>query len=677
MPFFKPFFIQQKMTGMIFLFSIVAMLLVSANFFTVELQRMQNLLERDIDSLAKVISSNAAQSMASNNRFAMRDILSTLKERSDIASAYLLLPDGKTTISFEEKPTSIGQSLSKRVEDLPDIERRQIKEGLHLASDVAWQESGRMSHFMPVIYRDKLVGYSYLSFEMEDFRRKKISLSFLWLLSMGIAVIATYFLSLRMHRRVIAPINELISLMQKISREKRLLGEVKFEGDNEFAMLYKGFEEMIKSLKERDKLLEKHRENLELEIQYRTRDLETEKEKAEQATIAKSRFLANMSHEIRTPMIGILGMADLLRKRSLDADDMQLVKTIYRSGESLLTILDDILDFSRVEAGKVIFKPELTDLKQLTRDVMQLMAVNAENKNLEIFSNLPSESHLVIADPGRIRQILLNLVGNAIKFTDSGSVTVTLNMIYEESRSIYECCFVVQDTGPGIDSGAHDRIFNSFEQGDGSPLSKSCGTGLGLAIVKELVDMMNGTVKIDSTPGVGSNFEVCLPLPSGDGSNSEQFESGSLALLLNDQDEKDLVELLEKTGANFHVLLAEDNPVTQHLLSIHMEQVGLELSIVNNGQAAIEFIEKHDIDLVLMDCQMPHMDGFKATEILRSKGIMVPIVALTAYARNEDQEKCLAIGMNDFLSKPFRQSEFFSILLKWLRFASHSEGSLH
>ena len=665
------------MTGMIFLFSIVAMLLVSANFFTVELQRMQNLLERDIDSLAKVISSNAAQSMASNNRFAMRDILSTLKERSDIASAYLWLPDGKTTISFEEKPTSIGQSLSKRVEDLPDIERRQIKEGLHLASDVAWQESGRMSHFMPVIYRDKLVGYSYLSFEMEDFRRKKISLSFLWLLSMGIAVIATYFLSLRMHRRVIAPINELISLMQKISREKRLLGEVKFEGDNEFAMLYKGFEEMIKSLKERDKLLEKHRENLELEIQYRTRDLETEKEKAEQATIAKSRFLANMSHEIRTPMIGILGMADLLRKRSLDADDMQLVKTIYRSGESLLTILDDILDFSRVEAGKVIFKPELTDLKQLTRDVMQLMAVNAENKNLEIFSNLPSESHLVIADPGRIRQILLNLVGNAIKFTDSGSVTVTLNMIYEESRSIYECCFVVQDTGPGIDSGAHDRIFNSFEQGDGSPLSKSCGTGLGLAIVKELVDMMNGTVKIDSTPGVGSNFEVCLPLPSGDGSNSEQFESGSLALLQNDQDEKDLVELLEKTGANFHVLLAEDNPVTQHLLSIHMEQVGLELSIVNNGQAAIEFIEKHDIDLVLMDCQMPHMDGFKATEILRSKGIMVPIVALTAYARNEDQEKCLAIGMNDFLSKPFRQSEFFSILLKWLRFASHSEGSLH
>ncbi len=483
---------------------------------------------------------------------------------------------------------------------------------------------------------------------------------------MVIAILVTYLLSVRMQRHISGPVENLASQMQQISREKRLIGPIQHENEDEFGVLYTGFEEMIKALKERDRLLEQQRKNLELEVQLRTRAMEAEKEKAEQATLAKSSFLANMSHEIRTPMIGVLGMAELLRKRPLESRDKQMVESIYRSGEALLIILNDILDFSKIEAGQLKFDAIPVDLKQLTGEVVHLMAINAHAKGVALKVDTPDLMPAVIGDPGRIRQVLLNLVGNAIKFTDSGTVSVSLRASCNETADICNCLFDIHDTGAGIDPDVQDRIFDYFDQGDSSTTRRYGGTGLGLAIVKDLVRAMGGAVSLESAPGVGSTFSVCLPLTITDKTvqtrslPNDHAESGDLVPRSFEQSP------CNATGRELHILLAEDNPTTQSLISILMEQMGFGLTIVDNGQAAVEFLEQEKVDLILMDCQMPHMDGFRATALLRAKGIETPVIALTAYARDEDEEQCLAAGMNDFLSKPFRQSEMRAMLQKWL-----------
>jgi signal transduction histidine kinase/ActR/RegA family two-component response regulator len=523
-----------------------------------------------------------------------------------------------------------------------------------------------MSYFMPVVYENKIVGYSYLSLEMAKQHQEKLYLALSWLISMGIAVLLTYFLSARLQKHISAPIEILASQMRQISEQKRFIGPVYHENKDEFGVLFTGFDEMIKSLKERDRLLEQHRNNLELEVQARTRAMEAEKEKAEQATLAKSRFLANMSHEIRTPMIGVLGMAELLRKRPLESRDKQMVEAIYNSGEALLTILNDILDFSKIEAGQLKFDSVPVDLQRLTEEIVQMMKINAHSKGVEVMADMPALMPIVIGDPGRIRQILLNLVGNAIKFTDSGTISVSLRVTFDETQDLCNCIFDIKDTGPGIDPDIQDRIFESFDQGDSSTTRRYGGTGLGLAIVKDLVQNMGGTISLESEPGQGSTFSVSLPLTTCEQSASiqeiqkDQVESVEAANEVLEQ------KPLNEVGKTLRILLAEDNPTTQELISILLEQMGFDLSIVDNGFAAVEFLEKETVDLILMDFQMPRMDGLEATALLRAKGVEIPIIALTAYARDEDKEKCYAAGMNDYLSKPFRQAEMQTMVQKWL-----------
>jgi signal transduction histidine kinase/ActR/RegA family two-component response regulator len=544
------------------------------------------------------------------------------------------------------------------------LETRQIEEGVQSGAEKLWQESGRLAYFMPITFEGSHVGYSYISVELTKLRKQQLLLALGWLISMGIAMLVTYFLSSRLQHYISRPVEQLASRMEQISREKRLLGFVPKETDDEFKQLFHGFDEMMRALKERDNFLEQHRKGLELEVQVRTRALEAEKEKAEQATLAKSRFLANMSHEIRTPMIGVLGMADLLKQRPLKEQDQQLVTTIYRSGEALLEILNDLLDFSKIEAGHMALDPVSFDVVRLTEDVTRLMDVAAHNKGLDLTVETSVESTVVTGDPGRLRQVLLNLIGNAIKFTDSGSVSVSLDVCDGPGEAECDCLFVVKDTGVGIAEDARSRIFDSFDQGDSSTTRKYGGTGLGLAITRELVHLMKGEVKVESSPGEGSVFSVRLPM-----SLSKQPEPYHVSipepLLENSGDGFSLASSAALSGKR-RVLLAEDNPTTQSLISILLQQMGLDLAIVDNGQAAIDHLTDKNVDLILMDCQMPILDGFKTTSHLREQGVKTPIIALTAYARTEDEEQCLDAGMNDFLSKPFRQSDLREVLSRWL-----------
>ena len=654
------------MTGIIVLVSTLVLVLTSVQFLWMESKRMDTFAEGDLVSLSSVISANAALTMAIRDSVGMEKILASLGARHDMASAYLLDPNGQSLSSYppviERAPSAGGQQDVEMLQ----LESRQIEEGLRLAEAITWSEAGRLSHMMPVEYEGTLVGYSYLSFKMDSIQREKLMLGLTWLLTMGFAVTLTFVLGVRLQRYITVPIAQLAEQMQQVSREKRLITIAPQENDDEFSMLFKGFEEMIRSLKERDQLLEQHRKNLELEVQVRTRALESEKEKAEQATLAKSRFLANMSHEIRTPMIGVLGMADLLRTRPLEAQDKYLVETIYRSGEALLAILNDILDFSKIEAGQLKFDTVPVNLKKLAVEVVEVMRVSAQAKDLDLALRIPDELPVVVGDPGRIRQILLNLIGNAVKFTDSGQVEVSLTANCDEMVNICNLLLVVKDTGPGIEPAAQDRIFDLFDQGDSGTTRKYGGTGLGLAIVKDLVRSMGGSINLFSVTGEGSTFSVNLPLARADASLQSCTES--------DKTDPPVVSSMDDApSAPFdwvpvgaRVLLAEDNPTTQSLISILLEQMGLDLTIVDNGRSAVDALSTQTFDLILMDCQMPEMDGFKATAKLRAAGVEIPIVALTAYARAEDEDQCLAAGMNDFLSKPFRQADMRAMLKKWL-----------
>ncbi len=652
----KPLSVQQKMTGIIFLVSMLVLVLTSLQFVFFELQRMQTIAHDDVRSLARLISNNARFSLTIKDYASAETILASLSARTDVASSYLLFPNGQSMASYSRSQTSHARRDSAKELKFLKIEARQIEEGIHTGTEQVWQEGDRLAYFLPITYEGSHVGYNYLSIELIDLRKHQLHLALGWLLSMGAAVLVTYLLSIRLQRHISRPIEQLASRMGQISRDKRLVGFVAEESDDEFKQLFHGFDEMMKALKDRDQMLERHRKNLELEVQFRTRALEAEKEKAEQATVAKSHFLANMSHEIRTPMIGVLGMAELLRQKKLEEQDHQLVETIYRSGEALLTIINDVLDFSKIEAGRLELDAVPVDLASLAGDVTRLMEVSAHAKGIEILLESPDDLPIVLGDPVRVRQILLNLVGNAIKFTESGRVTVSLSATSHPNEKICDCLFVVQDTGIGIPKEVQVQIFDSFDQGDSSLSRKSGGTGLGLAIVKKLVQTMKGQIIVDSRSGEGSTFSVYMPLVLA--KPSEQPESCVVGAPVS--------ALPVATDGIWRVLLAEDNPTTQNLISILLQQMGIELTIVDNGQAVLDFLAKETVDLILMDCQMPQLDGFEATAQLRVQGLSTPIIALTAYARAEDEQQCLAAGMNDFLSKPFRQSELKDVLARWL-----------
>jgi signal transduction histidine kinase/ActR/RegA family two-component response regulator len=660
----KPRSVQKKLTGIIFLVSAFVLILTSLQFVYIELQRMQQMARNDISSLAHLVSTNVSFPLTIKDNHSAEKFLDSLQARKEVVSAYLIQPDGKTFASYSRAQNSYSRRVAEKEIELIRLEAQQIEEGLSSGVEMSWQDGSRLGYFIPITFEGTHVGFSYLSLELSTLRKHQLYLALGWLLALGPAILLTYFLSARMQKYIAQPIEQLASRMGQISREKRLVGFVPKESDDEFGLLFHGFDEMMRALKERDQMLERHRKDLELEVQVRTRALEAEKEKAEQATLAKSRFLANMSHEIRTPMIGVLGMADVLRQKSLAKQDFKLVETIYRSGEALLTILNDILDFSKIEAGQLDLNPEPVDLGRLVEDVTQLMEINAHNKDIEISFESSENVPFVLGDKGRIRQILLNLVGNAVKFTESGRVNVSLVTAKQSTEDICNCLLVVQDTGVGIPDALQERIFDSFDQGDTSLTKSLGGTGLGLAIVKELVEMMSGEISVTSTPGKGSTFTVCLPLPVSQ--QPPRIETPTEIKREKPPQEVPEVTPQDGVGSRWSVLLAEDNPTTQDLISILMQQLGVELTVVDNGEDALSALESRTFDLVFMDCQMPVMDGFEATDRIRTKGITTPVIALTAYARSEDEQQCFDAGMNDFLSKPFRQSELREILLKWL-----------
>jgi CheY-like chemotaxis protein len=395
--------------------------------------------------------------------------------------------------------------------------------------------------------------------------------------------------------------------------------------------------------------------NLDAKVQQRTEQLSEAKAKAEEASRVKSLFLANMSHEIRTPMNGVLGLTELVLNSELSADQRQHLQLAHSSAEALLTLLNDILDFSKIEAGRLELESIGFSLRECVTGAVHTLDFLARQKGLDLsLSIAPQVPDLLAGDPHRLRQVLLNLTNNAIKFTSGGFVRVAVSECHSNDHEAM-IRFAVSDSGIGIASSEQQLILEPFRQADQSVTRQYGGTGLGLAICSSIVRLWGGRLSIQSEEGKGSTFAFEVAFR----------KAGALAPVpaALRKDSVGQPSKLQAAAARYKILVAEDNLVNQHLIERLLARENHDVTIVSNGRQALEALGSHEFDVVLMDVQMPEMDGFEAVRRWReretSRTARVPVVAMTAHAMSGDREKCLEAGMDGYVSKPIQPAKMF------------------
>ncbi len=414
------------------------------------------------------------------------------------------------------------------------------------------------------------------------------------------------------------------------------------------------------------------------------KELSYARDKAIENARLKSEFLANMSHEIRTPMNGIIGMSNLLDQEPLDPKHRQMNRLVASSAESLLGIIDDVLDFSKIESGKMRIEEVDFNLSNILEQVSTLLSVNAEKKHVSLRCSVdPTLPRNLKGDPTRMRQVVNNILGNAVKFTEKGWVELSLTC-KELEKDRVNVRIDVKDTGPGIPVEAQKDLFNPFVQADGSHTRKFGGTGLGLAISKQLIEIMGGSIHCESEPEKGSHFWIEISFAYDSSAKDVAVEAGSIVVPSRSgssdksENESNQTSLLDEVSVGSdasdlsgkkHLLLVDDNPTNRLVCRLMLTQLGLVVSIAKNGEEAIEELKQGRFDAVIMDCQMPVMDGYEATRIIRSNTIegldsQIPVIALTAHAMNGDRERCIDAGMDEYISKPIRKNNIEEVLTK-------------
>jgi signal transduction histidine kinase/ActR/RegA family two-component response regulator len=491
----------------------------------------------------------------------------------------------------------------------------------------------------------------------------------LWL----VGILAAYILSRTLNARITQPLSALAGMMSEVTDREDYSRRFTYEQNNELGLVVDAFNELMERTEDREQRLKAM-----ITALVKARD------EAEAAARSKTSFLANMSHEIRTPMNGIMGMIALLQRGELSTQQRAYFETIERSSEALLTIIDDILDFTKIEAGRLVLIREPFDLFDSIASIEALFVETAKQKGLALKVDISQAvPQRIVGDPGRIRQVLLNLIGNAIKFTDQGSVSLSVRVL--DNQTLPALKFTVADTGPGILPEDEERIFGEFFQADVSLTRAHGGTGLGLAIAQQLVTLMQGSIGYAPNPVGGSHFWFDIPLmeaPSNEvlgpaisalTASQARAEMARLGRLTNTDSADAAPEVSEKkqigsSAYELNVLVAEDSEVNQFIIRELLAEWGVNVSVVADGAAAVEAFKSEGFDLILMDIQMPKMDGLEATRLIRSlqrkESINTDciVVGLSAHAMSGDREKYMAEGMADYLTKPIRPAALQEIL---------------
>ncbi|NIA57006.1 response regulator [Massilia sp. TW-1] len=792
--------LNRKLTSMCLQAAASALLVVYVAFAVATVTGQRRAERQELDALAAVVAQGALDAVQFNDRRLGTQLLAALAARPGIACAVLYDAQGRPFAAWHADGRAVGQDealdglapatldAAARTGSLPWLPLLRVYRMLGTPADAD-------GHALPPVGA-VMIESDLVPVWLDIARALGVMAA-----ALGAALATAFVLARRLRRSIGDPIGKLINAAQKVSASQNYTLRIAHNRSDELGVLIDSFNNMLAQVEGRGAALTHHRDELERQVSVRTEQLEKAKNAAEAASRAKSAFLATMSHEIRTPMNGVLGMTEMLLGTELTETQRNYTRLVKQSGEHLLVIINDILDFSKIEAGKLTVEYINFNLWDLLDDIHTVYTPQAEAKNILLHFDIANDIPVAICgDPNRLRQIMANLLGNALKFTDHGRILARVRVASEDNQAVM-LRFEVHDTGIGISREARSRIFEAFSQADDSTTRKYGGTGLGLAISKQLVELMGGAIGVENAPTQGSVFWFTVAFDKRrvdpDAPGDHQHTIDGLRVLLVDESETSRVGLERhlatwriacdaadsadealarldeaaragepydaaildmelahtsglllaaqiKSGAatratrlvllsperlaadpvqrreagvayqlikparaadlfaclatpprgkvapaprflpprplqldahrprTRRVLLAEDNPVNIEVARAMLESLDLQVDCARNGQDALQAVRNTTYDAVLMDCQMPVMDGFAATAAIRrdereaGRGRVLPIIAITANALQGDREACLAAGMDDYLSKPFSQQELAAVIGRWM-----------
>lgn len=609
--------VQTKVAAVAIAAAMSALLVAYPTFILHHWASARDLLQEQRIIFTEVLAANAAATLVFQDQAAAAETLAAASRIPDVQAVWLYDDTGSRFSAWSADPTLAAPEIASRTT------------GAIFSSD-------RLTVTLPVVLDSEQVGTIVMVSSLDELKQVITGYIVAALLGLIGAVLLALLISTWLARRVLRPVRVLSRAMVNIQKSGNLDLHVTPVGDDELATLTRDFNGLLKRLRDHDEAL-----------QTAMADLVQARDQAEAANVAKSQFLANMSHEIRTPLNGVLGMAQVLEGVGLPPEHQGKVAVIRRSGELLLAVLNDILDISKIEAGKLELVEEDFVLTDTIATAFNSLADLAREKGLDCRLNLsPSVEGSWYGDSLRVHQVLSNLLANAIKFSEIGSVDVTVD------RDAGGIVIAVADTGIGISKDVLPRLFNKFSQADSTTTRSFGGTGLGLAISRELVQLMGGDISVESEPGEGSCFTVRLPLRPASTPRSQAPAPVEKATV-------------EDTGCRLRFLLAEDNPTNQMVARALLEPLGAELRIASDGVEALEFWRSERFDLVLLDIQMPRLDGIHVARAIRAGEeaggcSRVPILALSANVMPHQIDAYLEAGMDGHVGKPIQVEKLYA-----------------